>query len=302
MELERVLTKLRYDEKVIGYALVTNQGIPFLSFSLPDETLPAIQGTLFVYKDSLKLMNVMTGSGTVILARIDPNWVLSVLFHSDESLGSALQKTQDVIDLLEGTELPPPPSTKLETMESPEIPEATTESIETTESSLIPIAISEIDVRHGCIVHKGPFFSETGKIDSTLYKMLVDQFGNVALDILMMVDDKKTVFKLAETLGKRVEIAIEVVKWSVSQHIVTIECPEEQTHGATEIVELPIFEGDLKKAKKEHRLILSHCDGTKTLQEIAEELGIPYFNALQSVVSYRGKTLKFIKKSKKVMK
>ena len=62
---------------------------------------------------------------------------------------------------------------------------------------------------------------------------------------------------------------------------------------------MPLFEGDIAKAKKDHRAVLQLCDGTRTLNEISTELGIPYFQALQSVVPYRGKTLKFIRTDKK---
>jgi hypothetical protein len=82
-------------------------------------------------------------------------------------------------------------------------------------------------------------------------------------------------------------------------NIIRLECPEEQETGAVEIIELPIFEGELKKAKKEHRDLLSLCNGNRPLQEIAKELDIPYFQALQSILPYRGKTLRFIRKSKK---
>ena len=85
MELERALTKLRYDDTVNGYALLTNTGHPFLSFSLPDEILPIIQGTLRIHTASLNLMNVMTDAGTVVLARVDSNWILAVLFLTDET-------------------------------------------------------------------------------------------------------------------------------------------------------------------------------------------------------------------------
>ena len=79
-----------------------------------------------------------------------------------------------------------------------------------------------------------------------------------------------------------------------------MECPEEQETGAVEIIEIPIFEGKLKKAKKEHRDLLSLCDGNRSLQEIAQELNMLYFQALQSILPYRGKTLRFIRKSKKM--
>ena len=91
-----MLTKLRYDESVNGYALITNDGQPFLSFSLPDEALPPIQGALRIHESSLRLMNIMTDAGTVVLARVAPEWILGVLFEPTESLGSALQKVKDV--------------------------------------------------------------------------------------------------------------------------------------------------------------------------------------------------------------
>ena len=105
-----MLSKLRYDESVSGYALITNDGQPFLSFSLPDEALPPIQGALRIHESSLRLMNIMTDAGTVILARVDPEWILGVLFEPTESLGSALQKIKDVARLLEDVTLPPPPA------------------------------------------------------------------------------------------------------------------------------------------------------------------------------------------------
>jgi hypothetical protein len=301
MALERLLTKLRYDESVRGYALFTNDGAPFLSFSLPDEILPVIRGTMKIHSESLKLMNVMTGEGIVILARVDTNWVLGVLFLSDESLGSALQKTKDVVDSMQDVDLPPPPSDIGKSSEVPVEPPpeevaTTVEESPETEEAIIPL--EEIEVRHGCIVHKGPKYTETMHIDSALYQDLKDSYANVGMDVLMMVDEKGTVFKIAENLNRRVENIIEIIKWCVSRHIVNVECPEEQSLSEKEIVELPVFEGELKKAKKEHRAVLELCDGNRTLHEIADMLGIVYFKALQSIVPYRGKTVRIIRKSK----
>ena len=85
-----MLTKLKFDESVNGYALITSDGHPFLSFSLPDEVLPQIKGTLRIHGSDLRLVNIMTGEGTVILARVDPRWILAVLFEPDFQLGGAL--------------------------------------------------------------------------------------------------------------------------------------------------------------------------------------------------------------------
>lgn len=51
-------------------------------------------------------------------------------------------------------------------------------------------------------------------------------------------------------------------------------------------VEVILFEGKMKKAKKEHRAILELCDGTRTVQEIASQLEMPYFQVLQTIVAY----------------
>ncbi|MHA1637079.1 MAG: hypothetical protein ACTSUB_03595 [Candidatus Thorarchaeota archaeon] len=298
MELERALTKLRYDESVNGYALLTNTGYPFLSFSLPEETLPVIQGTLRIHAAALNLMNIMTNAGTVVLARVDSNWILAVLFISDETLGSALQKTQNVVRLLEDTILPSPPDDHESVDTSKELEDSPTielpNSIE-PEPEIIPL--DQIEVRHGCIVFPERQFSQTMIIDSEISIGLKEQFSHVGMDILMMVDSKKTAAKIAESLDRPLEKILGILKWCISRSIVRVECPEEQLTGKKEIIELPLFEGDLKKAKKEHRKILEQCDGEQTLQNIAKFLGIEYFQALQSIIPYRGKSLKMIQKT-----
>ncbi|MGQ4910852.1 MAG: hypothetical protein ACP6KW_01660 [Candidatus Thorarchaeota archaeon] len=313
MELERVLTKLKFDESVIGYALITNDGQPFLSFSLPEEVLPLIQGTLRIHASTLKLVNIMTRAGIVILARIDQEWVLAVLFTTELQLGGALTRTKAVVDLLEQVELPPPP----EPVEPEEAEATTTESAvdevvqtepaEPTATQVAPAPEPEerhedIDpesIRHGCIVFRGTRYKEAVTLDSEINTSLKRAHSNIAVDVLIVVDEKKTVFKIAESIARPVERVLEIVRWCVAQKILTVECPEEQEPGQKEIVEMPLFEGDLNKAKREHRPILELCDGTRTLQDIAIELGIPYFKALQSIVSYRGKTLRFIRTDKK---
>ncbi len=302
MELERVMTKLRYDASVSGYALVTNDGTPFLSFSLPEETIPIIKGTLEIHSSSLKLMNTVSSAGTIILARIDSNWVLVVLFIVDETLGSALQKTQNVVRILENTTLPPPPE-GIKTEKISEtgfvqvIPPQKVDEIEPVESKPDIIPLDEIDVRHGCIVFQGELFSPSMSTDSEIYLELKGEFANVAMDVLMMVDGKRSVYKISQTLDRQVERIIEIITWCVSRSILLVECPEEQALGSKEIIELPLFDGDLKKARKEHRHVLEQCDGTKTIQEIAKILGIEYFATLQSIAPYKGKLIKMIKKT-----
>ncbi len=307
MALERILGKLKYDGTVTGFALLTNDGQPFLSFSLPEDLLPQIHGALKIHASSLKLVNVMTKQGTLILARVDPNWILAVHF-SEESLGSALQKTKAVVEMLGQIELPPPPS-NIETElapaafeDSPEDLGVEIERMKTDLAAKVTTAgVAEtrpIVVKHGCIVHRGPRYIDAVTLGSALNQLIKQKSAKFAVDVLLLADEKSTVFKISQALGKSVEQVIDVVTWCVSERVLTVECPEEQEPGVTTIVEYPLFEGDLKKAKKEHQPVLMLCDGTRTVQGIATELNMPYFKALQSIVPYRGKTLRFVGKDK----
>ena len=316
LQLERVLTKLKFDESVSGYALITADGHPFLSFSLPDEVIPQIKGTLRIYGADLKLVNIMTNKGIVILARVDPLWVLAVLFEPDFQLGGALSRTKAVVDLLVQVDLPPPP--KFDEDEADDIPEpismeavfeeaSSVQSTEVTAAEVVPepepqpeptIEPEEVNVRHGCVVHRAENYGITVTLDSDLNTEIKSEFSNVGIDILLIADEKLTVYKIAEQLSRPVEKIIEIVSWCVSKQILSVECPEEQEPAQKEIIELPLFEGDIGKAKKQHRPILELCNGKRTLQEIATEVGIPYFEALQSILPYRGKTLKIIRTDK----
>ncbi|MFQ5831796.1 MAG: hypothetical protein ACE5H4_03750 [Candidatus Thorarchaeota archaeon] len=311
MELERVLSKLKFDEAVSGYALITNDGQPFLSFSLPDDVLPMVQGALRIHGESFNLINVMTDRGIVILARVDSNWVLAVLFSPDLQLGVALQKTKEVVDLMGTVVLPPPPKPVSEpvvtqsagttgmvsedsVLEAPSVEPGV--AVETPPVEAPPLVV---EVRHGCVVHQGAMFNEAMTLDATLNNELKAKFSNLGIDVLLMVNEKRTAFKIFESLGRRIEQVFEVIKWCVQKQIISIECPEEQEAGDIEIVELPLFEGDINKVKKEHRELLAMCNGERTLQDISKLLDIPYFKALQSIIHYRGKTLTFIRKGMK---
>lgn len=308
MELERVLTKLKFDESVLGYALITNDGHPFLSFSLPDEVLPRIKGTLKIHANDLKLMNVLTGQGSVVLARVDPKWVLAVLFAPELHLGGALSRTQDVVSLLVQVKLPPPPVAPPEpeievVIEEPVHPtsEVVKEQItaEVVKTGLPEkeeeIELEEIEVFHGCVVLRGTKYIEAMSLDSKLNLAMKRAYSNLGVDILLIIDEKMTVYKIAERLARPVERVLEAVRWCVNKGVVDVECPDHQDPEQKEIVEMPLFEGKLDKAKKQHRAVLELCDGTRSLQQIANVLGIPYFEALQCTIPYRGKTLQFIR-------
>ena len=135
-------------------------------------------------------------------------------------------------------------------------------------------------------------------LDSKLNLAMKRTYSNLGVDILLVIDEKMTVYKIAEHLAKSVEQVLEAVTWCVAEGITDVECPDEQETGQKEIIELPLFEGQIKKAKKQHRAVLELCDGSRTLHQISTVLGIEYFTALQSTIPYRGKTLKFIRTDK----
>ncbi len=299
MKLERVLTKLKFDDSVSGYALVTNVGHPFLSFSLPDNVLPQIKATLKIHVNDLKLMNILTSQGSLILARVDPEWVLVVLFTPELHLGGALSRTQAVVDLLVQVDLPPPPviaEPEIEVViEEPPIADEIEEVLPEEEEESLPI---EVEVFHGCVVLRGKRYSEAMTLDSKLNLAMKRAYSNLGVDILLVIDEKMTVYKIADHLAKPVEQVLEAVTWCVNEGITGVECPDVQEPGQKEIIELPLFEGQLKKAKKQHRAVLELCDGTRTLHQISNVLNIQYFAALQCTIPYRGKTLKFIRTDK----
>jgi len=308
MQLERVLTKLKFDESVLGYALITNDGHPFLSFSLPDEVLPRIKGTLKIHANDLKLMNILSDQGSVVLARVDPKWVLAVLFAPELHLGGALSRTQSVVNLLLQVDLPPPPiaapEPEIEVVQkepSPIEQEVTEEPIITKEVDSIlsekedESEPEEIKVFHGCVVLRGKNYNEAVTLGSKLNLALKRHYANLGVDILLVIDEKMTVYKIAENLAKPVERVLEAVTWCVNNGVTDVECPDHQDPEQKELVEMPLFEGKLDKAKKQHRAVLELCDGTRSLQQISNVLGIPYFEALQCTIPYRGKSLQFIR-------
>lgn len=309
LELERVLTKLKFDESVTGYALITNDGQPFLSFSLPDEVVPQIKGTLKIHAADLKLVNIMTSQGSVILSRVDSQWVLAVLFSPELTLGTALSRAKSVVELLENVTLPPPPvpvdleEELVPETDAPAFHEQPIEHIE--ESSITPIAddtstsMEAIELTHGCTVFRGEKYKEAVTLDTDLNLALKKAHSNLGVDVLLVLDEKMTIYQIAGSLVKPAERVVDVIRWCLVEKIVTVDCPDAEETSQKEIVELPLFEGKIDKAKKEHRQILELCDGTRTLQEISTELGILYFEALQSILPYRGKTLRMVRTDKK---
>jgi len=286
LDLDHVFGKLRFDESVSAYSLFTNDGEPFLSFSMPETIVPQLKGTMKAHSSSLKLVNVLTSVGTVVLSRVDPNWVLGVLFEPENPLGASLQSTRDVVEDLQKADLPKPPKSSVDsTQETPSIDVEVSEAEESR----------DIVIRHGCIVHKDEQYGEAMMGDAEIRNSMTDQFGNWALDVLLMVDEERTIFQIAELLDRQVDRIIPLVEWLVPKQVVSVQCPSEQETGTREIVECPVFNDDIGKAKREHREILELCNGHRTVQEIAEELNLQYFQVLQAIVPYRGKSVKFVR-------
>lgn len=295
LDLDHVFGKLRFDESVSAYSLFTNEGEPFLSFSMPEEILPQLKGTMKAHSSSLKLVNVLTDAGTVVLSRVDENWVLGVLFVPGKPLGASLQTTRDVVTALQDTDLPDPPMSTDYTISEDPHEEREADEIQEQKPEISADENHDFVVRHGCIVHKDELYSEAMKSGSDLHTAMIEKFGNLALDVLLMADEKRTIFQIAKILDKQVDRIIPVVEWLIPKRVVSVQCPSEQEADTREIVECPVYSGNIGQAKREHRQVLEFCDGNHTVQEIADELDIQYFQVLQSIVPYRGKRVKFVR-------
>ena len=65
--------------------------------------------------------------------------------------------------------------------------------------------------------------------------------------------------------------------------------------------DLPVFWGDLKKFRGLEKEIFALCDGTRTIGEIAKELGKVYFDVMRIIVTHKEKLLRIITKSRWVL-
>ena len=68
-----------------------------------------------------------------------------------------------------------------------------------------------------------------------------------------------------------------------------------------QLVDLPIFYGDIKSFRGLEKEIFAHCDGTRTIGEIAEELGKVYFDVMRTIVTQMEKSIKIVTKSRWVL-
>ncbi len=317
-DLERALSKLRFDDQVIGYSLMTKGGRPFVSFSFPDDLFPRVKESISLYKTDLRLMTIDTDKGLVVLAPVDDNWILTVLYVPELQLGLAIAKTKNVLRMLEGIELPPPPEefeeaveSNLEVLESIAMQAASTaaEAAPTVEEPA-PAPAQEAEelspedfvVTSDTVPKKGEAYATALSLDSDLYDEMRKAYRNFGFDILMLVDGRSTVAAIADAMFQPVVKVAEVLKWAASKRIVELpRAGEAAAEGVTKkpsrFVKCPRFEGDLSKVKPDHLAVVRLCDGTRTTEQIAEAAGIPAPRVIHIVALYRKHGMKMIGKT-----
>jgi len=328
-DLERALSKLRFDDQVLGYSLMTKVGRPFVSFAFPDELFPRVKDSINLYKSDLRLMTIDTERGLVVLSPVDDNWILTVLYVPELQLGLAIAKTKNVLRLLEGIELPPPPEefeesveSNLQVLESIAIKAASVESTEPTEvlpaietqvaqptiEETPPPKVTEqlppesFNVLPGTIPERGPQYSTALSLDSELYREMKQLYRNFGFDVLMLVDGNISAEKIADSMFQPNNRVIELLKWGASRGIITVPkisaekaAFEDERRGSMgRYVKCPRFEGDMSKVTNEDQNIIRMCNGSRTTEQIAESLNIPIPKVVQTIAKYRKYGLKVI--------
>jgi hypothetical protein len=334
-DLERALSKLRFDDQVLGYSLMTKVGRPFVSFAFPDELFPRVKDSINLYKSDLRLMTIDTDRGLVVLSPVDDNWILTVLYVPELQLGLAIAKTKNVLRLLEGIELPPPPDdfeesseSNLQALESIAIQAA---SVETTPPPIAPepvvsepvpsidetsftgaspvekkpeVSPDAFNVQPGTVPTRGMEYSTALSLDSPLYNEMKSKYRNFGFDVLMLVDGNNSVEKIADSMFQPNNRVIELLKWGASKEIVGAPqlSTEDESSAVTpskmgRYVKCPRFEGDMSKVANSDLTIIRMCDGSRTTEQIAEALKVPLPKVVQTVAKYRKHGLKVIGKT-----
>lgn len=327
-DLERALSKLRFDDQVLGYSLMTKIGRPFVSFAFPDELFPRVKDSIKLYKTDLRLMTIDTEKGLVVLSPVDENWILTVLYVPELQLGLAIAKTKNVLRLLEGIELPPPPEdfdesseANLQVLESIAIKAASVEapSEPTTSIAPTPTPTSEapteaeeeelnpddFNVTASTIPIRGPRYSTSLSLDSDLYNEMKDLYRNFGFDVLMLVNGIISVEHIADSMFQPIDRVIDLLKWSATQGIIDVpraeEIPKTTATGVTitsssmgRYVQCPMFEGDISKVSAEDVQVVRLCDGKQTSEQIASKTGLPVPKVVQIIAKYRKLGLKMI--------
>ena len=328
-DLERALSKLRFDDQVLGYSLMTKVGRPFVSFAFPDDLFPRVQDSIKLYKKDLRLMTIDTDKGLVVLSPVDENWILTVLYVPELQLGLAIAKTKNVLRLLEGIELPPPPEefeesseTNLQVLETIAIQAASVEKTPvatpapdvavpdtlpvTTEAPSAPVedlSPDDFNVSTETIPGRGPQYATSLTLDSELNSEMKTLYRNFGFDVLMLVNGTNSVENIADSMFQPTDRVIDLLKWSATRGIIEVprivEGSEEAAAASAggsmgKYVKCPKFEGDLSKVSGDDMAIIRLCDGKQTQDQIAEATSLPVSKVLQTLAKYRKSGLKMI--------
>ena len=324
-DLERALSKLRFDDQVLGYSLMTKDGRPFVSFSFPDELFPRVRDSISLYKSDLRLMTIDTEKGLVVLSPVDVNWILTVLYVPELQLGLAIAKTKNVLRLLEGIELPPPPDEfeesvegNLQVLETIAINAASTSPVPSSNGlpvdipapaaaspvvSAAPTPIIErspedFAVQPSTVPKQGETYTTALTLDSELHKDMKKNHRNFGFDVLMLVDGVLNVEGIADSMFQSNERVAELLMWAASRGIVNVPLEtgkiEKKKVTLGRFVKCPKYEGSPAKVKPEDKRIINACDGTQTTDSIAELLGVTHAKVIQTVALYRKHGLKMI--------
>ncbi|MFQ5831792.1 MAG: hypothetical protein ACE5H4_03730 [Candidatus Thorarchaeota archaeon] len=326
-DLERALSRLRFDDQVLGYSLLTRGGRPFVSFSIPNELFPRVKDSINLYKSELRLMTTDADEGLVVLSPVDDNWILTVLYVKDLQLGLAIAKTKNVLRLLEGIALPPPPEdfedsaeSNLKVLESIALqaastsqasPDAESDTLvgsldgtapETTPFSAVPDRPPEsFSVKPETIPKRGTAYQTALSLESNLHNEMRETHRHFGFDVLMLVDGIMSASQIADSMFQSNERVIELLKWAASKWIVDVPEAEEEVPVAESImgklVKYPRFEGDLSKVKNGDIEILRLCNGTRTTEEIAELTRIPHPKVVETIARNKKHGIKMIGKT-----
>ena len=328
-DLERALSKLRFDDQVLGYSLMTKTGRPFVSFAFPDDLFPRVKDSINLYKTDLRLMTIDTDKGLVVLSPVDEYWILTVLYVPELQLGLAIAKTKNVLRLLEGIELPPPPDDFEESSESnlqvletiaikaastsaeeaamsPSV-EAPTESPPTEAAERSP---AEFAIQTSTVPKRGTNYSTSLVLDSDLYTQMKSKYRNFGFDVLMLVNDKLDITELADAMFQPTERVIECLQWAASKDIVEVPIIEQvasepgavagaakaTTGKMGKFVKCPKFVGEKDKVTGDDWNVLGLCNGGQTSETIAEKAGVLHSVVIKTLAKYR-KDIKMIGKT-----
>jgi len=317
-DLERALSKLRFDDQVLGYSLMTKAGRPFVSFAFPDELFPRVKDSIKLYKQDLRLMTIDTEKGLVVLSPVDDNWILTVLYVPELQLGLAIAKTKNVLRLLEGIEIPPPPDdfeesseTNLQVLESIAVnavsvavsPDTLPEGAEVPSTPTENLSPDDFNVSSSTTPERGSEYSAALSLDSELYTEMKKHYRNFGFDVLMLVDGTNNVDHIADSMFQPTDRVIDLLKWGATKGIIVVPRIEEGSDETVEVgpsgslgkyMKCPKFEGDFSKVSSDDLAIIQLCDGKKTQEQIVESTGLPIPKVVQTLAKYRKSGLKMI--------